>query len=213
MHAAVAEAVYALGWERNPHTVRLACFAPLLQNRNVWRGTPYLALFDAEPARTVLSASYWQEWLFNRYRGEETVEVEGELGPVFWAGSIERDGDGNGGRETVYLKVVNAGEKFERLSVRVDVEVEGVNGTTVHADDPRDKDAFNDVGRERIVPRIAEGLEIDDDGTVGWTVPPWSVSVLQFDLKGRGPGKEDETPRSGDGQFGPGLGSDQEVLQ
>ena len=32
----VAEAVYHLGWERNPNVVKLACFAPLIQNQHVW---------------------------------------------------------------------------------------------------------------------------------------------------------------------------------
>lgn len=37
MLSAVAEAVAALGWERNPETFKLSCFAPGIQNANFFR--------------------------------------------------------------------------------------------------------------------------------------------------------------------------------
>lgn len=37
MLSAVAEAVYALGWERNPNTFKLSAFAPAIQNVNFYR--------------------------------------------------------------------------------------------------------------------------------------------------------------------------------
>lgn len=182
MLAAVAEAVYALGWERNPNTVKLACFAPLIQNRNVWRHTPYLALFDADLAKTVLSASYWQEWLFNRYRGTETVEVtvgdqNSNFGPLYWVASIDEE------KGEVYLKFANAGEAYQPLKVRLDVGANAVNGTTLHAAMPSDNDAHNDVDEEKVVPRAMEDLGKTEHGRFTWTVPPWSINVLQFDFK------------------------------
>lgn len=211
IRAAVAEAVYALGWERNPNTVRLACFAPLIQHRNVWRGTPYLALFDADPARTVWSVSYWQEWLFNQYRGEETAEVSEDVyseaggdgrgfGPVYWAASIDT-ADGNGGGEKVFLKVVNAGNAYEPLTVKVDAALsKEANGTTLHALDPGDEGAYNNVGEEKVVPGRANGLETRrKKGEVMWTIPPWSVTVLQFELAGHG-GDLEQEERDADGK-------------
>lgn len=207
MHAAVAEAVYALGWERNPHTVKLACFAPLIQHRSVWRHTPYLALFDADPAHTVLSASYYQEWLFNRFRGKQTLPVThegGEFGPLYWAASIDESRDRKGAK--VYLKVVNAGEAYEPLKARMDVVVDGVNGTTLHAPNPSDKDAHNDFGDEKIVPRFIDDLQVlRENDSVLWTVPPWSVSVLQIDIGGSS--REDDLSRSDE------WSEDQRVIQ
>lgn len=207
MHAAVAEAVYALGWERNPDTVKLACFAPLIQHRDAWRHTPYLALFDADPANTVLSASYYQEWLFNRYRGQQTLPVThggGDFGPLYWVASIVEAREKIEAK--VYLKVVNAGEAYEPLSVKVDVAIDGVNGTVLHAPDPSDKDAHNDVGEEKIMPRSVDDLEIrQEDEAVLWTVPPWSVSVLQIDI---GEGRHKEVSTGGDTHS-----EDQAVLQ
>ena len=37
MMSAVAEGVYALGRERNPNIVKLACFAPIMQHTRTWR--------------------------------------------------------------------------------------------------------------------------------------------------------------------------------
>ena len=98
--SALGEGVYLLGAERNPNTVRLSSYAPSLANRNYLNWTPDMIEFDASPNRTVLSVSYWQQWLFSHYRGTQTLPVEntGPLNPLFWGSTIEKDG-------TVYLKV------------------------------------------------------------------------------------------------------------
>ena len=178
--AAVAEAVYALGWERNPNTVKLACFAPLMQNAHVWRHTPYLLLFDADPENTVISPSYYQEQMFNLHHGTETLPVtvgRGEIGPLFWQASIE-------GEEKVFVKVVNAGDEGRVLGVRLDVGFESVNGTTMHAG------TVEDGGREGVVvPRVIEGINGEGVlrgrryGKFEWVVPACSVNVLQFYLE------------------------------
>lgn len=176
MLSAVAEAVYALGWERNPNVVKLACFAPLIQNAHFWRHTPYLLRFDADPANTDVSTSYYQEQMFNLYQGTETLPVtnsRGDFDPLFWHASIDAD--------KVYLKVVNAGNTSEPLDVRLDVGYRSVNGTTMHADT---------VDQETsILPQAIQHLQESNlgswirEGNFSWTVPPWSVNVLQFDLE------------------------------
>jgi len=68
MLSAVAEAVHALGWERNPNTFKLAAFAPAIQNVNFYRHTPYLILLGADGEEDLLSVSYYQQQMFNLYQ-------------------------------------------------------------------------------------------------------------------------------------------------
>lgn len=92
MISAVAEGVYLLGAERNPEVVKLTAYAPSLQNFNWYNWTPNLVAFDSDPSHTVLSASYWVQWLFNHYRGTQSVEVAttaGDFGPLYWASSVD----------------------------------------------------------------------------------------------------------------------------
>jgi alpha-N-arabinofuranosidase len=100
--SAIAEGVYALGGERNPNVVRMSSYAPSLQNLDGYNWTPNMIHFTANPDETVRSASYWQQWMFSRYRGTHTVPVrnsKGDLNPLFWAASIDAPSN------IVYLKV------------------------------------------------------------------------------------------------------------
>lgn len=96
---ALGEAVYLLASERNPNLVKLTTYAPILQNRNSYVWTPNLISFEAKQDRTVLTTSYWLQWLFGRYRGDQTVKVGGELNPLFWVGSVDNS------TNALYVKV------------------------------------------------------------------------------------------------------------
>lgn len=102
MISAISEGVYALGGERNPNTVKLSSYAPSLQNRNWYNWTPNMISYDADPSKTVLSTSYWQQLLFAHYRGTQTLPVtntEGDFNPLYWQSSIEEESG------SIYLKV------------------------------------------------------------------------------------------------------------
>lgn len=181
--AAVAEAVYAIGGERNPNVYKLSCFAPLMQNINAWRHTPYDLLFSSEVGEgtVVRSASYWQQWLFNRYPGRQTVEVqemveEGEEGawnPLFWVASIdELSGVDELGhqkkmgkrRSAVFFKIVNAGNTTQILDLHLDVPFTTVNGTILEPPTEGDLFAYNDFGHDDIVPKAVKDLHDLDSG-------------------------------------------------
>lgn len=86
---ALGEGVYQLAAERNPGLVTLSAYAPSLQNRNKYVWTPNMISFTAQHNQTVLTTSYWQQWLFSHYRGTHTVPVDGTLNPLFWVGTID----------------------------------------------------------------------------------------------------------------------------
>ncbi|KAF2458472.1 glycoside hydrolase superfamily [Lineolata rhizophorae] len=88
MISALAEAVYALGGERNPNTVRMSAYAPTLQNFNWYNWTPDMIGFTADVTETVLSTSYWWQWMFSRFTGSKSVPIvptSGDFGPLYWS--------------------------------------------------------------------------------------------------------------------------------
>jgi alpha-N-arabinofuranosidase len=102
MLSAIAEGVYALGGERNPGVVKMSSYAPSLQNLNSFNWTPNMILFTAFAKETVLSASYWQQWMFGRFRGTHSLPISNSMGdfnPLFWAASIDA------ATKVVYVKV------------------------------------------------------------------------------------------------------------
>ena len=165
-------------------------FAEFSRLADAGRHTPYLLLFDVDPANTILSTSYYQEQMFNLHHGTQTLPVtttNGDFDPLFWQASIERD--------KVYLKIVNAGGSFSTLDVRLDTAYRAVNGTTMHASDALE-DTTTPLGND-IVPQPIAELETmvtqqeRRNGSLRWRVPPWSVNVLQFDLQ-----QDYDSPRS-----------------
>jgi alpha-L-arabinofuranosidase len=96
--SALAEGVYALGGERNPHTVWMSSYAPSLQRKEAANWTPNMIYFDSQ--EVVLSPSYWQQWMFSRYRGTHNINIraKGKFNPLYWSATITDSGD-------VFLKV------------------------------------------------------------------------------------------------------------
>jgi alpha-N-arabinofuranosidase len=178
--SAVAEGVYLVGAERNPEVITMTSYAPSLANKNSENWTPNLITFTANPNDTILSTSYYLQSMLNHHRGTETLPVEntkGHLNPLWWASQIDET------LNAVYLKVVNSGNQTVPLSVDIDATYFSVNGTILTNPDLQGFNYFNN--QTAIVPRPIEGLmsnSTSGNGTFQWSVPAYSVSVLQFDL-------------------------------
>lgn len=178
--SAAAEAVYLLAMERNPNLVRFSTYAPSLGNMNAFQWKPDLLTFDADPKHTVRSVSYHVQKLFNAYRGTHTLSVtnpKGQINPLFWVASIDE------GLDRVYLKVVNTLNMTVPLSVEIPNGFEGVNGTIIT---DRNASRFNYIGEpDAVVPRsvdLGESEVAKENGSFGWDVPGFSITVLQFDV-------------------------------
>lgn len=176
--SALVEGVYAIGAERNPNTIKMSSYAPSLCNRNSINWTPDMISFDADINNTVLSASYWEQWLFSHYQGTYTLPVTnsgGQINPMFWVASIDEV------KNAVYLKVINTLNQPVGLTVDLD-GWKGVNGTIITADD---LNAYNYVNNKTQVVPVETDLSCatsHGNGSWGWDVPAFSINVLQFDL-------------------------------
>ena len=152
------------------------------------RRTPYLLLFDTDPANTVVSTSYYQEQMFNLHYGAETLPVtiaDGDFNPLFWQASIDDE------RREIYFKIVNAGSTTQMLDLQLDTAYCSVNGTAMHAADGPEDSNVSGSSREKtgIVPRSIPDLQElspqrqgSKQACFNWKVPAYSVNVIQFNL-------------------------------
>lgn len=178
--SAAAEAVYLLAMERNPNLVRMSTYAPSLGNMNAFQWKPDLVTFDADPKHTVRSVSYHVQRLFNTYRGTHTLPVTNTkpgINPLFWVATFDE------GRGEVYLKVVNTLNGTVPLSVEIPGGFQNVNGTIIT---DRNFSRYNYIGEpDAVVSRSVDlsGSEVvRGNGSFGWDVPGFSITVLQFDV-------------------------------
>ena len=149
--AALLEAAFLTGVERNCDVVEMATYAPLLAHRDGWQWRPDLIWFDN--LRCVRTASWQVQALYGRYKGQRSLGVTMEGASVTGAegqgglfASAVADGD------HIYVKVVNTAGEDRRVALDFgpDVSVHAGEGIRLAAEDPLADNTLDDP--ERIVP-------------------------------------------------------------
>lgn len=190
---AIGEAVYLVGAERNPAVVKMTSYAPSFQNLNWLNWDPDLVAFTADPDQTVFSVSYYAQQMFARHRGTETVPVTtvaGTFDPLWWVATVDDS------MPALFFKVVNSGNASIPLSLSMmDAAYTSVNGTILTSTNLL---AFNYLGNQTaVVPVPIANLSGPPAGTASsvfnWSVPAYSINVIQFDLAAAPPAPANHT--------------------
>lgn len=177
--AALSEAAFMTGLERNADVVRLASYAPLLASVDAWQWSPNLIWFDS--LQSAPTPSYWVQHLFSRNRASRVLPVELALAPsaTATAGLYTTAALDEAAREVV-LKVVNAGRRPSDLAVRLQgfQSLAGKGRLTVLSAGLADE---NPVGAP---PKVAPATsEVDIPGPEFIrTLPPQSLTILRLPL-------------------------------
>lgn len=172
---------------------------------------PDMIHFTANHDETVLSTSYWQQYLFGRYRGSHTLPItntNGNFNPLFWAASIDNI------TNTVFFKVsfplvlpfsvslsppkrqalldAIMTDEYTILqiinsaatpqSINLTLpEFSTVNGTILTHSDVN---AFNSLANRTVIkPEPLENPWRVGEGRLEWEVRGFSINVLEFELK------------------------------
>jgi alpha-L-arabinofuranosidase len=169
--AALGEAAWMTGLERNSDVVIMAAFAPLFQNENLFQWTPDLISYDS--LNSYGSPSYYVQKLFGINRGDvvvpSTLSGSGALYAV--ASKVNRTG-------TVYLIVVNVGPAAQSTHIAIKGATVSPTGmaTVLTAASP---DAMNSLSAPDAVAPVthrAEGL----GRSFNYVFRPYSVTVLRL---------------------------------
>lgn len=191
MKAAIADAAYLTGLERNSDHVVMSAYAPLLANLsqvgghsrdNSLQWATNLIGYDALTA--FATPSYHVQKMFAETKGDVVLETAGTDIPqwtvdnktfasLYWVATR------NEKNRHLQIKLVNRSASSQPVTLKLSglksVAASGVL-TVLSADDP---DAANSLEKpDRIAPRMEKLSGLSRDFTV--TLPAWSVSVLDF---------------------------------
>jgi alpha-L-arabinofuranosidase len=169
--AAVGEAAFLTGLERNSDIVIGSMYAPVLVNENQPNWPVNLIGFDA--ATSYGSPSYWVQQMFAGNLGKQVLTARlNERSPLRQAVTVTA----SGGRKTFYIKLVNPTAQVQtaRLSLTGVSSVDGTGTLTVLTGDPAARNTL--AAPTAVVPRTKQvnGLA----ATSKLTLPANSVSVL-----------------------------------
>jgi alpha-N-arabinofuranosidase len=128
--AALGDAAWMTGMERNSDLIVMASYAPLFTNVNPggMQWPTDLIGYDAQHAYG--SPSYWAQVLFAQHLGDRTVKSKAEnVNPrFFWSATVSTR------KKMLYLKLVNASDKPQELELDLTGAIHGLAvRNTLHA--------------------------------------------------------------------------------
>ncbi|HXS68894.1 MAG TPA: alpha-L-arabinofuranosidase C-terminal domain-containing protein, partial [Candidatus Polarisedimenticolia bacterium] len=173
MRAALGDAAWMAGLERNSDVVVMHCYAPLLVNINGRQWRPDLIGYDSMTSYG--SPSYYAFRMFSTHVGDEILKGTVDNDSVF--ASVTRDTK----KGIIYVKLVNPTADSQQLQIRID-GVDGLKGTAEAETLAADPEATNSISEPtKVVPVDTRVSDVKPSFT--YTVAPSSVTVLQLHAK------------------------------
>ncbi len=176
--AALSEAAFLTGVERNADVVRLATYAPLLAHVDAWQWRPDMIWFDN--SRVLLTPNYYVQQLYSRYKGTHTLRLtengEAVKGTDGLYASAVYDADSS----RLIVKVANTASRrqevvlqFEGLKRRQALSPE-VSVVVMQSDDKNAVNTFENP--EAVVPQRATAVV--EGNSCRYTLAPQSFQVI-----------------------------------
>ena len=201
LNAALGDAAWMTGMERNSDLVIRSCYAPLFVNVNTATATAPKAwqwdsdLIGYNALTSYGSPSYYVQKLFGNYIGNKVVPVAGANIPTQTRPATKRDSDANKLPQAIpamffvatkdtktgklFLKVVNTSARAQQ----VDIDLKGAGkispeGTLVIIKGDKPDDTNTIAEPENIIPVTSKLTGISSKFTR--TFDPYSVTLLQI---------------------------------
>ena len=175
--AALADAAWMTGMERNSDLIEMSSYAPLFVNVNPGGMQWESNLIGYDAAKAYGSPSFYAQSMFAQYLGTEVSQttLTGGVHTRFFT-SVTRDPAKN----EMYVKLVNGSTEPQTLDIRVDGATITGNGqlVTLKGDTRTATNSIDDP--TRITPQTSR---LRASGSIHHTVPPLSVQVLVLPAK------------------------------
>ncbi|XP_062166491.1 alpha-L-arabinofuranosidase 1-like [Alnus glutinosa] len=145
--AALAEAAFLIGIEKNSDIVEMASYAPLFVNVNDRRWNPDAIVFDS--SQLYGTPSYWVQRFFSESSGANVLNtaLQTNTSKSLVASAITWK-DSNDSKNYLRIKIVNFGSDNVTLKVRVDglgpnsIQLSGSTKTVLTSDNLMDENSF-----------------------------------------------------------------------
>lgn len=123
--AALAEAAFLTGVERNADVVHLATYAPLLAHVDAWQWNPDLIWFDN--LRMVRSVNYYVQQLYSRHKGTNVLPILWNGKTVAGEGQLYASAVIDTGKREIIVKLANTAAENRNISIKIDRLAKGMN--------------------------------------------------------------------------------------
>lgn len=177
--AALSEAAFMTGLERNADVVRLATYAPLFAHVDAWQWNPDLIWFDN--LRMMRTPNYYVQQMYGMNPGTDVLSLKMNGKPVTGQDSLYATAALDAPTGEVILKLVNA--SVRPANIKIDFnglkKQQIVSGTCTYLQNG-DWKAINTLEQESIMPRVRP-VEINAT-SLDLEVQPRSFTVYRLQL-------------------------------
>ncbi|MDE6076631.1 MAG: alpha-L-arabinofuranosidase, partial [Muribaculaceae bacterium] len=181
-NAALLEAAFMTGLERNADIVEMATYAPLFAHVEGWQWRPDMIWYDN--FRSMPTASYYVQQLYSHNKGSQVVPLKMDGKPVagnegqngLFASAVKEDPSGD-----IIVKVANTGDTPQDLQIdfkglKKNQKYSTVTVTTLHADN----DAENTLDNQEIVKPKTQTFTDKDITDMNVAIPAKTFAVYRF---------------------------------
>lgn len=192
-YAALLEAAFMTGLERNADVVHMATYAPLFAHVDGWQWRPDMIWFDNNSS--VATTSYYVQQLFSQYKGSNILPATLDGKPA--AGNEGQNGlfasavvDKKAGEYIV--KVANTSDKTQTLDIALrglgkKAKIDGASMTLLTAADTDAENTleepFKIVPQESQIPVSAISPVVKGTATYETSLAPYSFYVFRFKIQ------------------------------
>lgn len=172
--AALGDAAWMTGMERNSDIIVMSCYAPLFVNVNPGGMQWPSDLIGYDAARAYGSPSYYAQALFANHVGDHTVKTDASGLNIrfFWSATVST------ADKVLHLKLVNGSSNAQQLTLEIPHSAEAKATTyTLHADS---RWATNTIEHPEAVKTVVSS--IDWKSTLSYTVPGNTIQVIDIPL-------------------------------
>jgi alpha-N-arabinofuranosidase len=173
--AALAEAAFMTGLERNGDVVRMASYAPLMAHAEAWQWKPDAIWFDN--LRSYGTPNYYVQSVYANNVGTRIVPVTPEAeGGLYTSATLDERS------HELIVKVVNYSANARAVEIRVSgVHAGGTGKATVLAS--ADLSAENSFEKPKAVAPEAASFEVKSGGVVAVELRAYSLSVYRIPIQ------------------------------
>ncbi len=177
MGAALGDAAWMTGLERNSDLIVMAAYAPLLVNVNPGGMQWETDLIGYNAMKSYGSPSYYAQVMFASWLGDHTVasKLENAGAKLFYSATI------NTAKKQLYLKLVNASSDPQPVQIALPGAQPKAMAKLIQLSAPNTQTTNSIDDPNRLVP--VESPVHDVSTNFSLTLPSYSIQVLQIDLQ------------------------------
>lgn len=177
MGAALGDAAWMTGLERNSDLIVMSCYAPLFVNVNPGGMQWDTDLIGYNTATSYGSPAFYAQVIFSSYLGDHTIasDIQDAGEKLFYSATI------NSAKKQLFLKLVNASSDPKPLKLALPGSHPAAEAKLVRISAPDTQTTNSIDDPRRIAPVESDLHNVSSEFSI--TLPPYSIQAIQFDLR------------------------------